>query len=78
MTQRRLLRMGAVSRSFWSIREHPMVSSKRPQALAARGACSKAGIPLKLRMQDGYDHSYFFISTFMDDHMTWHAERLSL
>ncbi|MER8823354.1 S-formylglutathione hydrolase [Mesorhizobium sp. M0991] len=40
-------------------------------------ACSKAGIPLKLRMQDEYDHSYFFISTFMHDHMTWHADRLS-
>ncbi|TIT24083.1 MAG: S-formylglutathione hydrolase [Mesorhizobium sp.] len=40
-------------------------------------ACFKASIPLKLRMQDEYDHSYFFISTFMHDHMTWHAERLS-
>ncbi|RUY95589.1 S-formylglutathione hydrolase, partial [Mesorhizobium sp. M7A.F.Ca.CA.001.12.2.1] len=28
-------------------------------------------------MQDGYDHSYFFISTFMDDHLRWHAERLA-
>ncbi|WP_032901413.1 S-formylglutathione hydrolase [Mesorhizobium ciceri] len=40
-------------------------------------ACTKAGIPLTLRMQDGYDHSYFFISTFMDDHLRWHAERLA-
>ena len=39
-------------------------------------ACARAGIPLTLRMQDGYDHSYFFISTFMDDHLRWHAERL--
>ncbi len=39
-------------------------------------ACQKAGIDLTLRMQDGYDHSYFFISTFMDDHLNWHAERL--
>jgi S-formylglutathione hydrolase len=39
-------------------------------------ACEKAGIPLTLRMQEGYDHSYFFISTFMDDHLKWHAERL--
>lgn len=39
-------------------------------------ACSKAGVPLTLRMQDGYDHSYNFISTFMDDHLAWHAERL--
>ena len=39
-------------------------------------ACDKAGIPLTLRMQAGYDHSYFFISTFMEDHIKWHAERL--
>jgi S-formylglutathione hydrolase len=39
-------------------------------------ACKEAGIPLTLRMQEGYDHSYFFISTFMDDHLRWHAERL--
>ena len=34
--------------------------------------CDKAGIPLELRMRDGYDHSYNFISTFMDDHIRWH------
>jgi S-formylglutathione hydrolase len=39
-------------------------------------ACRKAGIPLLLRMQEGYDHSYFFISSFMDDHLRWHADRL--
>lgn len=39
-------------------------------------ACKKAGIDLRLRMQEGYDHSYNFISTFMDDHLKWHAERL--
>jgi len=33
-------------------------------------------IGLTLRMQEGYDHSYFFISTFMDDHLRWHADRL--
>ncbi len=33
-------------------------------------------VGLTLRMQDGYDHSYFFISTFMDDHLRWHADRL--
>ena len=40
-------------------------------------ACKAAGIPLTLRMQAGYDHSYFFISTFMDDHLAWHAARLA-
>ncbi len=40
-------------------------------------ACKKAGIPAQIRMQDGYDHSYYFISTFMADHVKWHAERLT-
>ena len=39
-------------------------------------ACKAADIPLTLRMQPGYDHSYFFISTYMEDHIAWHAERL--
>jgi len=38
--------------------------------------CADAGIPLTLRRQAGYDHSYYFISTFMGDHLRWHAERL--
>ena len=46
----------------------------KPQLLAA--ACADAGIPLTLRMQPGYDHSYFFISTFIEDHLRWHAARL--
>ncbi|MBX4951383.1 S-formylglutathione hydrolase [Rhizobium binae] len=46
----------------------------RPEEL--RQACEAAGIPLKLRMQEGYGHSYFFISTFMEDHLRWHAQRL--
>ena len=33
-------------------------------------------IGLTLRMHERYDHSYYFISTFMDDHLRWHAERL--
>lgn len=39
-------------------------------------ACAEAGIPLTLNMQEGYDHSYYFISTFMDEHLRWHAARL--
>lgn len=46
----------------------------RPELL--EGACAKAGIQLNLRIQPGYDHSYFFISTFMADHLAWHAERM--
>ena len=39
-------------------------------------ACDKAGIPLTLNLRAGYDHSYYFISSFMADHVRWHAERL--
>jgi S-formylglutathione hydrolase len=46
----------------------------RPQLLER--ACAKAGIPLVLRLQNGYDHSYYFVSTFMADHLRWHAARL--
>lgn len=41
-------------------------------------ACAKAGIALTLRRHEGYDHSYFFISTFIEDHLVWHAGRLGL
>ena len=47
----------------------------KPELLA--DACRRAGIDLTLRMQQGYDHSYYFISTFMADHVAWHAARLS-
>ncbi len=40
-------------------------------------ACSRSGIDLTLNMREGYDHSYFFISTFMNDHLKWHAARLA-
>ena len=47
----------------------------RPQLLEK--ACRDAGIDLTLRLQAGYDHSYYFISTFMADHLRWHSERLA-
>ena len=46
----------------------------RPELLEA--ACAAAGLPLTLRRQQGYDHSYYFISTFMAEHLVWHAEGL--
>jgi S-formylglutathione hydrolase len=49
-------------------------SQLKPQLLEA--ACAAAGVPLTLRRQPGYDHSYWFIQTFMDDHLRWHAVRL--
>ena len=39
-------------------------------------ACRKADIAITIRMREGYDHSYFFVSSFIDDHIAWHAERL--
>lgn len=39
-------------------------------------ACEAANVPLTLRMQPGYDHSYYFIASFIGDHIAWHAERL--
>jgi S-formylglutathione hydrolase len=39
-------------------------------------ACANSGLALTLRRHAGYDHSYYFISTFMADHLRWHAERL--
>ena len=51
-----------------------LVEQLRPELLAA--ACKAAGIALDLRVQPGYDHSYYFISTFMSEHLRWHAARL--
>ncbi len=39
-------------------------------------ACRDAGQALELRMQAGYDHGYYFIQTFMDEHLRWHARQL--
>ncbi|VVA30274.1 PREDICTED: S-formylglutathione hydrolase [Prunus dulcis] len=41
-------------------------------------ACRSAKVPLLLRLQPGYDHSYFFISTFIDDHIRHHGQALNL
>jgi S-formylglutathione hydrolase len=46
----------------------------KPELLEA--ACREAGIDLTLRMQPGYDHSYYFIASFMRSHIEWHAARL--
>jgi S-formylglutathione hydrolase len=46
-----------------------------PEALEA--AAKVSGQALTLRRHEGYDHSYWFIQTFIADHMKWHAERLA-
>ncbi|MBW3551566.1 MAG: S-formylglutathione hydrolase [Proteobacteria bacterium] len=46
----------------------------RPELL--RAACERAGHPLQLRMQPGYDHSYYFIASFIGEHIAHHARAL--
>jgi S-formylglutathione hydrolase len=45
-----------------------------PDVFAA--ACARAGQPLELRRHDGYDHGYYFISTFIADHLRFHKRQL--
>lgn len=51
-----------------------LVEQLQTHRLAA--ACDTAGIDAEIRLQEGYDHSYFFISTFMAEHVEWHARWL--
>lgn len=46
----------------------------RPELLEE--ACKKAGTPLTLRRREGYDHSYYFVASFVGEHIAWHAEKL--
>ena len=54
--------------------EHESVIARTSRQLLARYV--REDQPLTLRMQPGYDHSYFFMASFMEDHLRWHAERL--
>jgi S-formylglutathione hydrolase len=49
-------------------------SQLKPELLER--SCARAGVPLTLRIHEGYDHSYFFVSTFIEHHLRWHAQRL--
>lgn len=51
-----------------------LATQLKPELFAE--ACRKRNVALALRLQQGYDHSYYFISTFMAEHVRWHAERL--
>ncbi len=53
-----------------------MIEGLRPEAL--REACAAADYPLTLRMQAGYDHGYFFVATFIEEHLRYHASALGL
>jgi S-formylglutathione hydrolase len=46
----------------------------KPELLEA--ACKESGLPLELHIHQGYDHGYYFISTFVEEHLRFHAERL--
>jgi S-formylglutathione hydrolase len=53
----------------------PYVESQlKPQLLV--DACAHANVPLDLRSREGYDHSYYFIATFIEDHLRFHARTL--
>ncbi len=52
-----------------------LASQLKPELLEA--ACAHANIPLTLRRQEGYDHSYYFIASFMEDHLRYHARKMA-
>lgn len=52
-----------------------LVEQLKPELLEA--ACAESGLNLELRRQAGYDHGYYFISTFVADHLRFHADQLS-
>jgi S-formylglutathione hydrolase len=76
----RLLESGAARGRFDSIlvdqgtADSFLAEQLKPELLEA--ACATAGQALTLRRQEGYDHSYYFVSSFIADHLAWHAERL--
>jgi S-formylglutathione hydrolase len=52
-----------------------LAAELKPEKFAA--AAARSGQQLTLRMQPGYDHGYYFIQTFMADHLTHHAQQLA-
>ncbi len=52
----------------------PFLDKLQPEALSA--ALAETRTCGTLRMLEGYDHSYFFVASFMQDHVSWHADRL--
>jgi S-formylglutathione hydrolase len=51
-----------------------LASQLKPELL--QDACRRAGVSLDLRLREGYDHSYFFIASFVEDHLRIHADNL--
>ncbi|MGF1503317.1 MAG: S-formylglutathione hydrolase [Paracoccaceae bacterium] len=52
----------------------PFIDTLKPEALAT--ALAETRTPHEMRLQRGYDHSYFFVASFIEDHIDWHAARL--
>jgi S-formylglutathione hydrolase len=52
-----------------------LTTQLRPELLAT--ACAASGQPLALRLREGYDHSYYFIATFVEEHLRHHAAALT-
>ena len=52
------------------------VNQLQPNALVEACAASDGKVAVEMRLQEGYDHSYYFISTFIDDHIHFHADAL--
>jgi len=67
--------MGAVA---WAMRQRSVSHPRQLKPELLERACARAGVSLTLRRHKGYDHSYFFISTFIEDHLHWHAQRLGI
>jgi len=55
----------------------PFLAQKQLLPEVFENACKKVGLPLTLRMQENYDHSYYFIASFIEDHIRYHAEALN-
>ena len=55
-------------------RDQFLESQLNPDLL--REACERSSVPLELRLREGYDHSYFFIATFIEEHLRFHARHL--
>ncbi|MEM1170384.1 MAG: S-formylglutathione hydrolase [Cyanobacteria bacterium P01_H01_bin.35] len=54
----------------------PFLAQKQLLPEVFENACKKVGLPLTLRMQENYDHGYYFVASFIEDHIRYHAEAL--
>jgi S-formylglutathione hydrolase FrmB len=64
------------SQQFSEVYSHLQEGQLKPEELVAANSLGK--VALESRLQDGYDHSYYFIATFMQDHLHFHAKALGV